>query len=145
MDESRFDFNECYQVYDRVETSTLVSGSDAFAVSGAGEGYRAFIYPTKHSAGLHGSYNNQNYIPPGAHDNMKYNDPGKAHRQDNDDLHSRVRIEWGINFVGLTAKTPVRIYINQYYETIPHESQMDNYFPTRGPKGNSDVSIKLIQ
>lgn len=145
LDESRFDFNECYQLYDRVETQTLVSGSDAFAVSGAGDGYRAFIYPTKHNAGLHGGYNNQNYIPPGAHDNMKYNDPSKAHRQDNDDLHSRVRIEWGINFVGLNQKTPVRIYINQYYETIPHESQMDNYFPTRGPRGNSDVSIKLIQ
>lgn len=145
LDESRFDFVEPMQLFDRAETLTLNSGSDIFTGVGAGDGFRAFIFPSKFSNNLSGAIAYQSYVPPGAHDNMKYNDPQKAHRQDNDDLHGKVRIEWGINFVGLNQACPVRIYINQYYETVPHESQMDNYFPTKGPRGNSDTSIKMIQ
>jgi hypothetical protein len=36
----------------------------------------------------------------------------KNYKLENDNLHARARIEWGVNFVGLTGSSKVRIYID---------------------------------
>jgi hypothetical protein len=53
-------------------------------------------------------------------------------------------MEWAINFIGLTGPTPVRINIQYFYETCPHESYLDNFFPTKGPQGMTDISTKMV-
>jgi hypothetical protein len=66
------------------------------------------------------------------------------YKLENDNLHARARIEWGINFIGLTDTSKVRVYIDHFYETIPHESHIDNFFPQKSPQGNTDVSTKIM-
>lgn len=145
MDEERFSFNECFQTVDR--NDTIIQGT---TTPGSFEYFdknqtRCWIFPTKNIGSLHatvGSY----YLPPGAHQYANgYADSKTPYRQDNESLHDKSRIEWAINFTGLTQTCPVRIYVNQYYETIPHEQEMDNFFPTKGPVGHTDIATKLIQ
>lgn len=146
MDEERFNFNEGYQTVDVRDTII-----DPTNTGGQNPQYfdfnqtRCFIFPTKNIGSLHASVGNY-YLPPGAHQYANgYADTKTPYRQDNESLHEKTRIEWAINFTGLTQACPVRVYINQYYETIPHESEMDNFFPTLGPVGHTDVATKLIR
>lgn len=37
----------------------------------------------------------------------------------------------------------MRVYINQFYETVPDESQFDNYCPKKGRIGHTDVATKI--
>ena len=145
MDEERFSFNECFQTIDTRDplvVGTGTSGSPQFFDQNA---TRCFIFPTKNIGSLHATVGDY-YLPPGAHQYANgYQDTKTPYRQDNEGLHEKARIEWAINFTGLTQQCPVRIYINQYYETIPHESEMDNFFPTLGPVGHTDVATKLIR
>ena len=62
----------------------------------------------------------------------------------NTDIRPKVRLEWAINFVGLQQPLPMRLHINQYYETVPDESVSDNYCPVRGPLGHTDVATKVM-
>lgn len=145
MDEERFSFNECFQTVDTNDPIVVAGGASVSPQFFNLNATRCWIFPTKNIGQLHANVGNY-YLPPGAHQYANGPDDTKTpYRQDNEGLHEKTRIEWAINFTGLTQQCPVRIYINQYYETIPHESEMDNFFPTLGPVGHTDVATKLIR
>lgn len=64
--------------------------------------------------------------------------------QHNVGIRPRVRLEWMINFVGVQTDVPVRVYIDQYYESIPDESARDDFLPTRPRQGHTDVAAKIV-
>lgn len=56
-----------------------------------------------------------------------------------------VRIEWHIRFVGVQTEVPVRIRIQQFYETVPNETVMDNYYPKKSKTaGEPDDAMKAV-
>lgn len=135
MDESRFEFEEPMAVISKEEFD--VNYPNVWDQ----KNHRTFIVPTK---ALQGSSTPGLFEQfPGA-SNFLDGGGNVIYKLENDNLHARARIEWGINFIGLTDTSKVRVYIDHFYETIPHEAHIDNFFPQKSPQGNSDTSTKIM-